>query len=101
MERYSGTGIDVDRSRIPDHHPAIDTYRTDAEGNLWVRRDLGGELIAWEVFDEGGRFLGAVESDLDLDRLTVHEITSDAVYGVFRDDLDVQYVVRLRIQKGG
>lgn len=100
-EVLAGTGVTIDRSRIPDHHPAIDTYQTDADGNLWVRRSLGGDLIAWEVFDEDGRFLGKVESDLDLERLTVHEITSDAVYGVFRDDLDVQYVVRLRIRKGG
>lgn len=97
--RFAGDGANMDRSRIPDHHAAINQFMTDELGNLWVRRVLGAGFIAWEVFDTDGRFLGAVRSDIDLRRLTVHVITPDTVYGVFRDDLDVQYVVRLRILK--
>ncbi len=105
MGRFStgplaGSGTTIDRSRIPDHHPAFSRFRTDEANNLWVRRALGQDVVAWEVFDPDGRFLGAVESSLDLARLTVHVITADAVYGVFRDELDVPYVVRLRIVKG-
>lgn len=97
--RFAGGAANMVRSRIPDHHAAINRFMTDELGNLWVRRVLGADLIAWEVFDADGRFLGAVQSDIDLSRLTVHVITPDRVYGVFRDDLDVQYVVRLRILK--
>lgn len=97
---FASGGIKVERSRIPEHHPALDVFRTDPEGNLWVRRTLGDGRWAWEVFDPEGRFLGPIVTAADLDALTVHLITSDAVYGVLRDELDVPYVVRLRIMRG-
>lgn len=97
--RFAGGDADMDRSRIPGHHAAINGFKTDELGNLWVRRVLGADLIGWEVFDTEGKFLGAVQSDIDLSRLTIKVITPDRLYGVLRDDLDVQYVVRLRILK--
>ena len=97
--RFAGGGANMDRSMVPDHHAAINGFMADELGNLWVRRVLGADLIGWEVFDTEGKFLGAVRSDIDLSRLTIRVITPDRVYGVFRDDLDVQYVVRLRILK--
>lgn len=91
--------VDLDRSRVPDHHPPFDRFRTDTTGRLWVLRETArGE--AWEVFDQAGRYLGEVASDVDVSRLTVHAITDRWVYGVLLDDLDVPSVVRLRIRKG-
>jgi len=90
----------LDRSRIPDDHPAFDTFRTDRRGTLWVRRTLGGDEWAWDVFDPEGIYLGEVAGDVGFDRLVIHEITDDAVYGVLRDELDVPYVVRLAIREG-
>lgn len=106
LERFTsgelaGSGADVDRSRIPDHHPAFARYLEDTERNLWVRRTLGNDRWAWDVFDRDGRYLGAVSTEVDLDRLNVQRITADAVYGVFRGELDEPYVVRLAIVKGG
>lgn len=96
----AGSGADVDRSRIPDHHPAFDRWRTDPTGHLWVRRTLGSDRWAWDVFDPEGRYLGPIATDVDLGSLTVQEITADAVYGVLRGKLDEPRVVRLAIVKG-
>lgn len=97
----ASAGVEVDRSRIPEHHPAFERYMTDPTGNLWVLREVGDGAKGWDVFDPEGRYLGEVRSEVDVSRLTVHEITDDAVYGVLRDELDVQSVVRLRIARGG
>lgn len=97
----AGSGTEAPRSRVPDHHPAFDRYRTDASGHLWVRRTLDADRRAWDVFDPDGRYLGEVSADVDLSALTVHAITDDAVYGVLRGELDEPYVVRLAIVRGG
>ena len=51
--------------------------------------------------DADDRYLGAVRVPEHLERLSVREIGSDHVWGILRDDLDVQYVVRARIVKPG
>jgi len=51
----------------------------------------------WDVFDRQGRYLGAVEMPL---RFQPVEFKGDKIYGVQRDDLDVQYVVVLRVERG-
>ena len=33
------------------------------------------------------------------DRMSIHQITPDHVYGTVRDEMDIQYVVRLSIRK--
>lgn len=48
----------------------------------------------WSVFDPEGRYLGVVRMP---DRFKPMVSRSDNIYGVWRDDLDVQYVLRLRI----
>ncbi len=48
----------------------------------------------WDVFDAAGWFLGVVTMPPDFaPMLFVH----DQIYGIWRDELDVQYVVRLRL----
>jgi hypothetical protein len=48
----------------------------------------------WDVFDAQGRFLGVVTMPRDF---TPKLFRGDKIYGVWRDELDVQYVLRLRI----
>jgi hypothetical protein len=48
----------------------------------------------WDVFDAQGRFLGVVNTPAGF---TPRVFGGDKIYGVWRDELDVQYVVRLRI----
>jgi hypothetical protein len=48
----------------------------------------------WDVFDAEGRFLGVVSMP---QRFAPRLIRDDFIYGVWRDELDVQYVIRLKI----
>ncbi len=48
----------------------------------------------WDVFDRTGRYLGMVALPA---RFTLRAIRGDRIYGLWRDELDVQYVVRLQI----
>jgi hypothetical protein len=61
---------------------------------------LGGALGSrqWDVFDREGRFLGTVEMPL---RFQPVRFIGDRIYGIQRDELDVQYVVVLNVVKGG
>jgi hypothetical protein len=48
----------------------------------------------WDVFDAEGRFLGMISMP---DRFQPVRFLDDRIYGIWRDDLDVQYVMGLRI----
>jgi len=94
-----------------DVFPAFASFHIGYRGSLWVQPvrapgDLTDEEIArynfiedfgaseWDVFDAEGRFLGVVAMP---DRFQPRLFSGDVVYGVQRDELDVQYLVRLRI----
>jgi len=49
----------------------------------------------WDVFDAQGRLLGKVKLP---ERFSAMRVLGNAVYGVERDDLDVQHVVRLTVR---
>lgn len=51
----------------------------------------------WDVFDDQGRFLGVVTMPRRFEPI---EFTGDAIYGIWRDEMDVEYVRRLRIMIG-
>jgi hypothetical protein len=57
--------------------------------------DLGAP--EWDVFDRDGRYLGIVRMPT---RFMPLRFIGDKIYGIQRDELDVQYVVRLGIVKG-
>jgi len=72
-------------------------------GEQWTTMDLGGGLI-WpqfreplliDVFDEGGRFLGAVEGDANIDPRVV---SNDTVWAVVTGEFDEQRVVRYLVR---
>jgi hypothetical protein len=73
--------------------PAFSRLLIDDVGNLWVEnyqppaeRKLGS---SWAVFDTTGDWLGRVEMTAGL---TVYQIGSDFVLGLWRDADDVEYV---------
>ncbi len=51
----------------------------------------------WDVFDAEGRFLGIVSMP---QRFAPRVYRDGKIYGVWRDELDVQYVMRLGIVEG-
>lgn len=94
-----------------DFFPAFNDIRTGPDGTIWVQhiasmermraqaeagtlnvRDLGAPT--WDVFNPDGRYLGVVTLP---DRFQPSAMTSDHIYGIWRDDLEVQYVLRLEL----
>lgn len=89
-----------------DNWPAFTRLRGGPHGTLWVQRlrdlaDMSEDELEnwnpqldqgapeWDVFESDGRYGGLVELPA---RFTPFAITEDHVYGVYRDEFDVQYV---------
>jgi hypothetical protein len=99
------------RVSFAETFPAFSAIHQGHLGTIWVQRvqapgDLTDEQIDrynfiedwgapdWDVFDVEGRFLGAVAMPPGFQpRLFV----GDAIYGVQRDDFDVQHILRVRV----
>ncbi len=107
-------------SRLPELHsrvhfasvyPAYYDIRVGYKGSIWIQKirppgRLSDEEIErynfveqfgsreFDVFDSDGKFLGVVEMP---ERFQIRLFRGDKIYGVWRDDLDVQHVMRLRI----
>jgi hypothetical protein len=96
----------------PEFAPSFTGFAGGPEGTMWVRRALPVDSMTaavldgfrrplrefwspvWEVYSRHGRFLGEITMP---PRFTPHKIRGMHVYGVERDALDVQRVVRLQI----
>lgn len=107
VERFLGrledAGISrdlVDTSRIPDVHPAYEFFLLE-NGRLWVARPEAGDehSIPLDVFDGEGRYLGVVRSPVELREPAPWVVRDDRLYGIAFGELDVPYVVRLRIER--
>jgi len=99
-----------------EHLPFITAVILEDDGHLWVRtsqapgRDLTlgfdpGDLGSlsddlssplWDVFDPEGSYLGQVELPT---RFRPFRMLGDTIWGIQRDDLDVESVVGLRIAR--
>jgi hypothetical protein len=103
MKWFTDQGGRVDAGRIPGHKPAYQQVIVADDGGLWVRPALpAGEAgAAFDVFDAEGRFGGRMRLPGGMDGFPPPVIRRGAVYGVARDSVDVPYVVRARIIKGG
>jgi hypothetical protein len=122
LERsYSSVGwseetvaLNLGRWHFAEVFPAFVWLASGREGSIWVNHalvpsDLTEEEIAsfnvwedqvapeWDVFDSVGHYLGAVTLPR---RFSARSFRGDKIYGVWRDDLDVQYVVRLGVISG-
>jgi len=56
------------------------------------RQDFG--IPEWDIFDSAGRFLGIVRTPRGF---TPSVFRSDKIYGIWHDELEVGYVLRLRV----
>ena len=99
------------RVSFAETFPTFSAVHEGHLGTIWVQRvqapgDLTDEQISlynfiedfgapdWDVFDAKGRFLGVVRMP---PRFQPRLFVGDAIYGVQRDELDVQYVARLKV----
>jgi len=96
-----------------DTYPPFRRLACGPSGTIWVQQvrpwtaltpeELDVASIAgtppdspdWDVFDAGGRYLGVVTMPA---RFQFWLFRGDIIYGVGRDELDVEYVVGLRIE---
>jgi hypothetical protein len=62
------------------------------QGGTFDIQDMGSSRL-WEVFDDQGRLLGTLTMP---PRFMPVTFIDDALYGISRDELDVQYVTRDR-----
>jgi hypothetical protein len=97
-----------------DFYPAFGQMFIGPGGNLWVQRIRSARDMAagaeeevefnpqnigspeWELYDQEGRYLGVVTLP---DRFTPLNAQGEDLYGVWTDELDVQYVMRVRIDR--
>jgi hypothetical protein len=99
------------RTHFAEVYPAYYGISIGYQGTIWVQRiqPPGGlsdeELERYnfleefgsttsDVYDSEGRFLGVVEMPV---RFQPRTFRGDKIYGVWRDELDVQYVMRVRV----
>lgn len=87
----------------PSHVPPVGGIVAGRDGTIWLRhfdpaRSEGGEQVyEWWVMDAEGHPLARAVTPA---RLRLRTILSDVVWGVERDELDVEYIVRYRLEKG-
>ena len=81
----------LDAEFYPRTLPAFAELELDAGRRLWVREypAPGESPPRWSLFAPDGRFLGTVDTPPGVQLL---EIGNTSVLGVWRDDLDVEYV---------
>ena len=98
----------LDAMEFAEHYPAFAQLLLGPSGTLWVQRiqtagqvedpaefdpqDLGS--ADWDVFDAEGRYLGMVTMPT---RFQPVRLVGDVLYGVERDEFDVQSVVGYRV----
>ena len=86
---------DVAASALPRYKRLFGGVRVDANGWIWVTREVTPKHV-WDVFDEMGRYLGPIVSPVPIETRPVPVFGAGTVTAVAEDELGVQYVVRLR-----
>lgn len=99
LKGFIRDGGEVDASRIPSTKPVINDFMIDDLGYLWVwLQQEESEAATYDVFDPDGLFLGSIASPTPVMTRPRPVFHGDHVYGFTVDELDVPYLVRLRIE---
>lgn len=84
---------------IPRHYPPLHSFVLSGDGTLWVRRTFSDGLQGFDVFASNGCYLGRPVLSVEIGRMRVHSITATSIYAVDTDELGVNQVVRLDIER--
>lgn len=82
------------------HIRTVGRMRGDEDGYLWVwpAREANAEGTALDVFDPESRYLGRITTGEEISSNRPFVVRGDRLYTVVRDEMDVPYVVRYRIE---
>ena len=89
--------LDVDI--VPRHYPPFHAFFLSTDGTLWVRRIFPDGLHGFDVFAPDGRYLGRPELSAEIGMMRIQSITATGIYAVDSDELGVNRVVRLDIER--
>lgn len=97
LSSFEQAGGEIDLSKIPDEKPYFSDFTFADDGTLWVELETEAEFEGqrYDLFDPEGRYLGRLETPYALQRPIVR---NGIVYAVVRDEFDVPYVVRARLE---
>lgn len=85
-----------DHAIIPTYYPPVDRVVVSTARRVWLRVSGANESSAqWIVIDSDGEMRGYTRAQASLEIL---EVSDTEVWGVTRDELDVPYIVRYRIE---
>ena len=90
----------VEAAYRPAYLPAVRDFVVAEDGTIWLQRfdpvasDTGENLHEWWVLNGEANPVARALTPVDLE---LKLITDDAVWGIERDDLDVEYIVRNRL----
>jgi hypothetical protein len=117
--RRTEPGWRWDGDPIPDHKPPYRDFYAGEDGTVWVRvsqpavkredpdydpgepdaiADEWHEPYVFDVFDEDGRYLGAVRAPEGFRAYPRPIFTREMVLGTLRDEYDVQSIVRFGVE---
>lgn len=85
---------------LPDSLPAAQGVVVDNLGYIWVEhyRPPWESEPTWAILDANGRWLGTVHTPRGL---RIYEIGADYVLGVWRDEMNVEYVRMYALRRAG
>lgn len=94
----------VEAAYRPVYLPAVREFVAAEDGTIWLQRfdpvasDAGENVHEWWVLNGEGNPVARALTPVGLE---VKLITDDAVWGIVRDHLDVEYIVRHRLIRDG
>jgi hypothetical protein len=94
-ERVSGR--ELDWAQVPTERPIVEALVLDDVGRIWVQVRATDTGTTYDVFSRNGHYEGTVTTDLRILSTPAPIIVGDFFLGVAVDELDVQHVVRARI----
>lgn len=103
LDWFRERGGKVDPGRIPDEKPGIHQLFVDEVGHLWTQpyRPHGEPNRSFDVFDPAGRYLGRLTLPVAIEMTPEPVVTEDRIVALHRDDLDLPFVVVMRLERPG
>ena len=84
---------------VPREYPPLNDFFLSADGTLWVRRVFADGVVGFDVFAADGRLLGRPDMNAEVAGLRIVSITGTSIYGIDTDELGVDRVVRLDVDR--